>query len=170
MLDVSARPLDTPEAESFVEQVLAVLRPGRADHRFRTQSMCGTDCDGVQIGAEPQFPGPMFDHESTVLKRFFGRDAVLAENSFKSGIAEKRPGLEQLAGLRRRQPDVAERRPTWLFACDEVPGAVVEVLIVDVPAVLAAERRPASAIEENPRPQLADRFDYLIADDRVGGS
>ncbi|MFJ8961710.1 hypothetical protein ACIRG5_20215 [Lentzea sp. NPDC102401] len=112
----------------------------------------------------------MFDHESTVLKRFSGRDTGLAENSFESGIAEKCPGLEQLAGRRCRQPDVAERRPTWLFACDEVPGAVVEILIVDVPAVLAAKRRSASTITQHPRPQLADRFDYLIADARVGGS
>ncbi|WP_245822277.1 hypothetical protein [Lentzea waywayandensis] len=112
----------------------------------------------------------MFDHESTVLKRFSGRDTGLAENSFKPGIAEKCSGLEELTGRRCRQPDVAERRPTRLFTCDEVPGAVVEILIVDVPAVLAAERRSTSTIKEHPRPQLADGFHYLIADNRVDGS
>ncbi|WP_439659058.1 hypothetical protein ACSHWB_42885 [Lentzea sp. HUAS TT2] len=111
----------------------------------------------------------MFDHESAVLKRLSGRDAGLAENSFESGIAEKCSGLEELAGLRCRQPDVAERRPTSLFTCDEVPGAVVEVLIVDMPAVPTAKRRAPSSVEEHSRPQLADRFHYLIADNRVGG-
>ncbi|MET9630634.1 hypothetical protein ABZX92_24495 [Lentzea sp. NPDC006480] len=150
-----------------MELVLTVLGTGCPDHRFRTQGVRGANCDGVQIRAEAEFPGPVLDNKSTVLKRVRRRHPGVVQNLQITCNTEKCAGLEQFARFGCRKSDVPEGWPIGFFTCDEVPRPVVQVLVVNVPAVLGQECRSTAAVEQHTRPQFPDGLDYLIADNVV---